>query len=254
MIQPTLCLAPASGLFLSRRPWVFSLQDATLVSTWSQLPSLLPSPLRSVKGAPLPVSQMVPREFSPPPHPAGSGCVSLSVPFCVSLVLFPRWGDRGKRSSPLLGWCRVIGDLASQCLTASQFRERIHVRAPTGGTPSFVVGLQVSEKTRGEKCHSPWSPRGSDGYGRGTVSLSLGVTLFHVDDGTVPKCHHLRTLLGACLLKQTLNHKHSLWQRPEVFPGSQWFWCLRKLHNLCLRAWVWDQNHLGSNPNFGQVA
>ena len=106
----------------------------------------------------------------------------------------------------------MIRELASQCLTASQFREGTHVRAPTGGTTSraLLQAYRFLEKHRGEKRHRPCPPRSSDGYGRGTVSHSLWVTLFHVDDGTVPKCHHLRTLLGACLLKQTLNHEHSL--------------------------------------------
>ena len=81
-----------------------------------------------------------------------------------------------------------------------------------GGTPNIAL-LQAYwflKKHRGEKCHSLCPPRDSGGYGRGTVSLSPWVTLFCVDDGTVPKCHHLRILLGACLLKQTLNHKQSL--------------------------------------------
>ena len=190
------------------------------------------------------------------PAPLGVGVCSLYLSLSVSHLFYFQGGEtERKRPSPLLGWCRVIRDLASQCLTASQYREGIHVRALTGGTTSIALlqAYRFLEKHRGGKCHSPCPPRGSDGYGRGTVSLSLWVTLFHVDDGTVPKCHHLRTLLGACLLKQTLNHKHSLWQRPEAFPGSQWFWCLQKLHNLCLRAWVLDQNHLDSNPNFGKV-
>lgn len=186
-----------------------------------------------------------------PHRPAGAACVlSLSVPFC-----FQGGETERKRSSPLLGWCRVIRDLASQCLTASQFREGTHVKAPIGGTPSIAL-LQAYgflKKHRGEKCHSRCPPRDSSGYGRGTVSLSFWVALFRVDDGTGPKCHHLRTLLGACLLKQTLNHKHSLWQRPEVFPGSQWFWCLRKLHlqhGFWIRT-IWIQiPTLGRLPNF----
>lgn len=191
---------------------------------------------------------MVPQEFSPAHRPAGAACVlSLSVPFC-----FQGGETERKRSSPLLGWCRVIRDLASQCLTASQFREGTHVKAPIGSTPSIAL-LQAYgflKKHRGEKYHSLCPPRGSGGYGRGTVSLSPWVTLFHVDDGTVPKCHHLRTLLGACLLKQTLNHKHSLWKARGIprLPVILMFM------EIALRTWVLDQNHLDSNPNFGQVA